>query len=121
MKYPMFEVFDQPDPNVTCETRSVSTVPTQALTLLNNDFVLRQARAFAGRVHKLAGPEQEQQVRWAYRLALGRPPSPKEIAENVAFLNRQAAAHAGSAAASLEALADLCDVLFNLNEFIYIP
>jgi hypothetical protein len=72
-------------------------------------------------VHKLAGPEQEQQVRWAYRLALGRPPSPKEIAENVAFLNRQAAAHAGSAAASLEALADLCDVLFNLNEFIYIP
>ena len=43
----MFEVHDQPDPNVTCEKRNVTTVPTQALTLLNNEFVLIQARHFA--------------------------------------------------------------------------
>ncbi len=36
LKYPMFEVHDQPDPNVTCEMRNTTTVPTQALTLLNN-------------------------------------------------------------------------------------
>ncbi len=117
MKYPMFEVFDQPDPNLTCESRSVSTVPTQALTLLNNEFIVQQARYFAGRVLEQAGPEQEAQVRAAYRLALSREPSAQEREANVAFLNRQRTAHGGS---TLEALADLCDVLLNLNEFLYI-
>jgi hypothetical protein len=114
MKYPMFEVFDQPDPNVTCESRVVSTVPTQALTLLNNDFVLRQARAFAERVLRQAGPEQEAQVRLAYEIALSRPPSENEMKSNIAFLNRQMRAQT-----SLEALTDLCDVILNLNEFLY--
>ena len=118
MKYPMFEVFDQPDPNVTCEARTVSTVPTQALTLLNNEFVLQQARAFAARVLKTAGAEQDSQVRMAYRLAFSREPSPAELRENVAFLNRQLAANGNS---TYEALADLADVMINLNEFVYIP
>src|SRR5205814_1480796 len=38
LRYPMFEVYDLPDLNVTCERRAVSTVPTQALTMLNNEF-----------------------------------------------------------------------------------
>ena len=117
MKFPMFEVFDQPDPNVTCERRAVSTVPTQALTLLNNEFVLSQARFFAERVSKLAGPEQVAQVRMAYRVALSREPTASELKSNVEFLNRQMAAQGGSAA---KALTDLCDVLLNLNEFLYI-
>jgi len=120
MKYPMFEVFDAPDENVTCEGRVVSTVPTQALTLLNNDFVVQQSRAFAERVWKIAGPEQQAQVRAAFRLALSREPSPKELDENVAFLNRQMAAQAKSASPGLEALTDLCDIVINLNEFLYI-
>jgi hypothetical protein len=120
LKYPMFEVFDAPDENVTCEARVVSTAPTQALTLLNNDFVLGQSKAFAERVWKLAGPEQQQQVRVAFRIGLSREPSPGEIAENVAFLNRQMAAQAKSATPALEALTDLCDVILNLNEFVYI-
>ncbi len=120
MKFPMFEVFDQPDPNVTCERRSVSTVPTQALTLLNNEFVLQQARHFAERILKLAGPEQAAQVRAAYRIALARDPGEKEMRSNVAFLNRQLAAHRDSASPALEAAVDLCDVILNLNEFLYI-
>ena len=43
----MFEVFDEPDTMQTCERRSVTTVPTQALTLLNDEFVLVQSRYFA--------------------------------------------------------------------------
>ena len=115
MKYPMFEVFDAPDENVTCEGRVVSTAPTQALTLLNNDFIVQQSKAFAERVLKLAGPEQVQQVRVAFRIGLSRDPSPKEIQENVAFLNRQMASEP-----ALEALTDLCDIILNLNEFVYI-
>jgi hypothetical protein len=120
MKYPMFEVFDAPDENVTCEGRVVSTAPTQALTLLNNDFIVEQSKAFAQRVLKLAGPEQEQQVRVAFRIGLSREPSPKELAENIGFLNRQMAAQAKAASPSLEALTDLCDIILNLNEFVYI-
>ena len=116
----MFEVFDQPDPNVTCERRGVSTAPTQALTLLNNEFVLGQAKAFAERVWKLSGPEQQNQVRTAFRIALGREPSAKQIADNVAFLNRRTAAQGNGQTAALEALTDLCDVILNLNEFLYI-
>ena len=50
LKYPMFEVYDLPDLNTTCERRAVSTVPTQALTMLNNEFMLMQADHFAQRV-----------------------------------------------------------------------
>ena len=120
LKYPMFEVFDAPDENVTCEGRVVSTVPTQALTLLNNEFVIGQSKAFAERVLRIAGPEQQSQIRVAFRIALSREPSPKEMEENVAFLNRQMAAQAKSANPALEALTDLCDIIINLNEFLYI-
>jgi hypothetical protein len=120
LKYPMFEVFDAPDENVTCEARVTSTAPTQALTLLNNDFVVQQSKAFAERVFKLAGPEQEQQVRTAFRIGLSREPSTKEIEENVAFLNRRITEQSKSASPGLEALTDLCDVIINLNEFLYI-
>ena len=44
LPYPMFDTFDHPDMNVTAGARNVSTVPTQALTLLNNPFVLSEAQ-----------------------------------------------------------------------------
>ena len=55
--------------------RNVSTVPTQALTLLNNEFVLRQAQLFADRVKKEAGDDPAKQIDLAYRIALTRPPT----------------------------------------------
>ncbi len=122
MPYPMFDVFDQPDPNVTCEGRDTTTVPTQALTLLNNDFVLKQAGFFAQRVRKIAGPEQDELVRAAYRIALSREPSAEELDWNVSFLNQQLVLHRneGEEDAARAALFDLCDVILNLNEFVYI-
>ena len=122
MRYPMFEVFDQPDPNVTCERRNVTTVPTQALTLLNNDFVLEQAEYFAKRVSGQAGSTQRARVRAAYRIALSREPTRKEMELNRTFLDQQQAFHTGRATAdpALAALTDLCHVIFNLNEFVYI-
>ena len=125
LKYPMYEVFDEPDLNVTCERRSVSTVPTQALTMLNNEFLLIQAQHFAERVEKQAGKDPREQVKAMYRIALSREPSPREVDTNVAFLNkqRQAAtrnASIGEERAMLSALTDLAHVTLNLNEFLYI-
>ncbi len=122
MKYPMFEVFDQPDTMVTCERRNTTTVPTQALTLMNNEFVLVQSRHFADRVRQAAADDPAAQIRTAYRLALGRDPRPNELQDNAEFLSRQHQYHAGRAVADAaqEALTDLCNVILNLNEFLYI-
>ena len=121
LRYPMFEVFDQPDPNVTCERRNTTTVPTQALTLLNNEFVLLQAGYFAKRVEREAGHDPRLAVAEAYRIALSREPTPQELQANLSFLARQKTYHQsrGDESPGLAALTDLCDVIFNLNEFVY--
>ena len=116
LRYPLFEVFDQPNMNVTCERRTTTTVPTQALTLLNNEFALRQASAYAKRVAGLADSD-EGRVRAAYAIALSREPRQSEMDANLEFLQRQREYHQGDA---LKALTDLCDVILNLNEFLYV-
>ncbi|HYL36019.1 MAG TPA: PSD1 and planctomycete cytochrome C domain-containing protein [Bryobacteraceae bacterium] len=126
LKYPMFEVYDLPDLNTTCERRAVSTVPTQALTMLNNEFMLLQARHFAQRVFRQAGSGFDEQVKAMYRIALSREPSSKELDSNVAFLKQRrdhgmtSAAGASEDKAALDALTDLAHVVLNLNEFAYI-
>jgi len=124
LKYPMFEVFDEPDLNVTCERRATSTVPTQALTLLNNEFTLKQAGYFADRVWQAAGPNPEKQVTEMYRIAFSRDPNTAEMRQNLAFLKKQtdtaAAKNASGDSAARSALTDLAHVTLNLNEFVYI-
>jgi hypothetical protein len=123
LKYPMFEVHDQPDPNVTCEMRNTTTVPTQALTLLNNEFVLIQARHFAERVVREAGAGPANQIRVLYQIALGREPSRKEMDQSLTFLQNQRDYHinrASGADSGLSALTDLAHVMLNANEFVYI-
>jgi hypothetical protein len=109
LMFPMFQVFDLPDQNFSAAAhRSVSTVPTQALTLLNNDFVLRQARLFAERVAKeTASDDSAVQAAMAYRLALGRPPDAKELTVAEELVKNHS-------------LVDLTHVLLNLNEFLYL-
>jgi hypothetical protein len=106
LAFPMFQVFDLPEQNTTSAARYVSTVPTQALTMLNDAFVLQQAQMFADRVKKDAGDDPSRQVDLAYRIALTRPPTAAELA--IALETTRA----GS-------LVDLTHVLLNLNEFVY--
>ena len=129
LKYPMFEVYDQPDLNITCERRAVSTVPTQALTMLNNEFMLIEAGHFAQRVLKEAGADLAAQVKATYHIALGREPARQELETNVIFLKKQIS-EAGlrpaqspmpdAGQAALSALTDLAHVVLNLNEFMYV-
>ena len=106
LTFPMFQVFDLPEQNVTAAARHVSTVPTQALTLLNDEFVLKQAQLFADRVRKEAGDDREKQIDLAYRIALTRPPTRAEM-----LLALQATEG--------KSLVDLTHVLLNVNEFVY--
>ena len=122
MSYPMFEVFDLPSLNSSCERRGTTTVPTQALTLMNSEFVTLQSKRFAERLRKEAGSDRSLRIRRAYRVALSRDPSPEEFERTVEFVGSQEDYHAGRAVEdpNLEALTDLCSVLLNLNEFVYV-
>jgi hypothetical protein len=124
LKYPMFEVYDLPDLNTTCERRLVSTVPTQALTMLNNEFMLIQADHLAQRVLKEAGSSPSEQVKTIYRIAFSRDPIQKELDSNLTFLKKQhdqeMATGASEDKAALDALTDLAHVTLNLNEFAYL-
>ena len=93
MPFPMFEVFDLPNQNVSCGARNVSTTATQALTLLNNEFVLQQARFFAERAVAEAGPTPADQLARAYLTALGRNPSREEKRLGMEFLESQRRFH----------------------------
>jgi hypothetical protein len=122
MKYPMFDVHDQPDLNVTTEKRNVTTVPTQALTLLNNEFVLMQARHLAERVMRESS--QSDPAAWTrtlYRIALSREPTPRELAGHIEFLREQREFQVVKGPnPDLAALTDLSHVMLNANEFVYI-
>jgi hypothetical protein len=107
LAFPLFQVFDLPEQNITAGARNVSTQPTQALTLLNDPFVLRQAQMFADRVRAEVGDDREKQVDLAYRIVLTRPPTRTEMSVAIATLSDRS-------------LVDLTDVLLNLNEFVYI-
>ena len=117
MPFPFFETFDLPDQNVSCARRYTSTVPTQALTLLNSGFVLTQARSFAEKVLAQAGNNIQLQLQLTYERALGRKASAREEELNLDFLRKQQALHGGN---HLTALTALAHVVFNLNEFVYL-
>ncbi len=106
LTFPFFETFDLPDQNITAAYRNTSTVAPQALTLMNNSFVLRQAGLFAQRVRERVPYDIAQQVDMVYRTALTRSPTTGEAA-----IGRELV-EAGS-------LEDLTHVVFNLSEFLY--
>ena len=108
IRYPMFEAFDQPDMVSSCSRRTRSTVAPQALLLMNNAEVLVQAKHFAQRVAVEAGHAPGDQVDRAFELALSREPNEAERAKALAFLQN-----------TPTGLVDLCQTLFNLNEFLY--
>jgi hypothetical protein len=92
--------FDCPDPSVATPQRTVSNTPVQALTLLNNDFVLRHAAFLAERA---AGD-----IERVYRILFQRAPSAKEREAGELFVKQHG-------------MAVYCRVLLNTNEFVYVP
>ncbi len=108
LPFPMLESFDLPDQNIACGARGVSTVPTQALMLMNDEFVLRHAEMFAKRVEETAADQDPaRQVDTAYQIALGRKPTAQERELALAYLGEHS-------------LAGLAHVMLNLNEFVYL-
>jgi len=126
VQHPLMQAFDGPDAQASCGRRENTTVAPQALALLNDKFVRARAIDFAQRVEKEAGAELEAQVRLAWRLALGREPSTTERESGAAFINAQlqqrSTRESNKPKTDLQkfVLADFCQAIFALNEFIYV-
>lgn len=115
---PMFLAFDYPPPFSTMGRRNVSNVPAQALTLMNDPFIIEQARNWAARARSEAGKRPEQVVANLYETAFSRPPTERELAEALAFVQEQGRTYGQPDGA--QAWADLCHVLFNVKEFVFV-
>ena len=119
----LLSVFDQPKMSMNCARRATSAAVLQTLVMLNDAFLLEQARSFAGRVARLAR-DPGKRIELAFRLALARKPSREEISWSLELLQREAgrrlATAAGPEAADLEALASLCQMILNSNEFLHV-
>jgi mono/diheme cytochrome c family protein len=124
--YPLLQAFDAPDAQQCTGRRDVTTVTPQALALLNDPFVHGLAGDFADRLLHEIGDDPARWVERAYRLALARLPTEEEKTAGVEFLarqNRDRSARAPKMSAAdvrRLALTDYCQVLFGLNEFIYV-
>jgi hypothetical protein len=129
--------FDAPVMDINCDRRVSSIGSPQSLMLMNSDFVLKQAEAFAGRVLKekpLAveqeptgqspsmSPRWESQLAYAWQLAYQRPITAEELSLSSEFLERQIATMRGEQRKDPEhaALVDLCQQLLASNEFLHV-
>jgi hypothetical protein len=96
---------DCPNPANLAPARLETTTALQSLTLLNNDFMLRQSGHWAKRLEREAGADPAAQIRRAYSLAVAREPDDAELAAAVALVQATG-------------LPQLCRMLFNTNEFV---
>jgi cytochrome c553 len=119
---PSMVLFDAPDGLQGIEQRTTTTIAPQALLLLNSALVRGCAEAFARRIAPAPGKPLEEAARSAYLLALARQPAQHELVGAVQFLHQQAASYNtdGKRDSQHLALADFCQVLVGLNEFLYI-
>jgi hypothetical protein len=108
---PMFLAFDYPVPFSTIGRRSVSNVPAQSLTMLNNPLVQQQAEVWAQRV-VASTPDPDQRVTSMYVTAFGRPPDAAEWQSAREFIATQSG--------ELPAWTSLAHVLFNVKEFVFV-
>jgi hypothetical protein len=138
--YPMFSAFDPPELMTSCARRLQTIVPAQALTLLNSPVAREQSAAFARRILQEGGGDPEVAIGRGWLLAYGRPITKAETQRAREFLHERTRVLAGSPARPVSsgrrsqpaakspsspttqeaAMAELCLVLFNANEFIFV-
>ena len=122
-RHPFLAIFDGADPSTSTAARMTSTTPLQALYLLNDEFVHKQAAALAGRLF-VESDEDSSRIARAWMLMFGRPPDSSEKAAAAEFL-----VNTRHKLQSIDVQADILDQhcweallrsLMRLNEFVYL-
>ncbi len=114
---PELTSFDFGDTDAPCPVRFATTVPTQALNMLNSRFLNTRAAKFAERLRREAGAGPADQVRRGFELVASRPARDAEVAVALEMLKELQADHGLTADQALERF---CLVALNLNEFIFL-
>ncbi|MFP6893270.1 MAG: DUF1553 domain-containing protein, partial [Opitutales bacterium] len=84
----MFNVFDYPNPGLVSGNRNASTVSTQALFMMNSEFVLKEANAAAVKILEAEGLDVQQRLVLVFKTTLGRIPSEAEKSLALAYLKK---------------------------------
>ncbi len=122
----MFETFDAPALSPNCEQRSFSTVTPQALLMMNSDFALTYADAFAKRVLGESTTDDTQRVTLAWRLAYSTDPSAEDVDFAVDFIAAQRAViseqgeQKDADRIGHDAFAVFCQALLSSSRFLYV-
>ena len=112
---PFLLTFDMPNPFGPKGRRSNSNVPAQALALMNDPFVIEQAKLWGKKI-RAASDDPDARIRWAVKVAHGSEPTPGQIESYERFLNRQIK----QGASEDEAWTDLAHSLLNMKSFYYL-
>jgi hypothetical protein len=122
-RHPYLALFDAPDANVSTDVRTSATVPLQALYLMNNAFVQKQADGMAKRLLATPGNDKDR-IGLACLLAWSRPPTGPEFDRATEHLTRfreeLMKSGANEAVARAAAWASYARVLLSANEFFYV-
>ncbi len=116
-------LFDGPDANESTAARAATTTPLQALYLMNSPFIHEEAARLAELITRTAAEDAER-VRFSYRRALGRDPTPAEIAADTeyvqTYLERGEAPGSSVEQREEAAWASHARVLLTRNEFLFV-
>jgi hypothetical protein len=122
--YPLLQAFDRPDALQSCSRRDTTTVAPQALAILKDQFVRDRAVELAGRLGKETSSDPDSSVRSAFAITVARTPSDSELQSSTTFIAARQAQRQQRGMSAEEAqraaLADFCQTLFGLNEFLYV-
>ena len=113
---PLLSSFDAADTDSSCPVRFNTVQPTQALGMLNSDFINKQARKLAGFARENSNEEAADQVKTILRRVMQREPTDEEISRGCQFIADRTAAGDGP-----DKALDLFSVIaLNLNEFLFL-
>jgi hypothetical protein len=125
MEGPRFlETFNFPGSKVTQGRRDLTNVPTQALSLLNDSFVIGQADAWGTRLSEDGSSTLAQRIDRIFEVALTRPATESETQRFEKLAERLVELHqvpAQDVLTSAVVWKDIAHVMFNSREFVYIP
>jgi hypothetical protein len=117
----MFRSFDFASPDTHSPMRFTTTVPQQALFMMNSPFAVNQAKALAARPEVAQEPEPARRVERIYRILYGRSPTPDELWAAAEFIRgEEAYASAGGGKAALSPWEKYAQVLLESNEFVFV-
>jgi hypothetical protein len=119
---PSMQLFDRPESLVSISTRASTTTAPQALFFMNSPLVRSAAEAFAGRLKDAVDRSLEDAIECAFRIALARDPSAKEVDLWRAMIASEASDYGSGESVDGRhlAIAHFCQLLLSTSEFVYL-